>query len=126
MKAAPASDLIRTDHPGYYEMSHKDAIGRVEFVGCQYCGAIFDAIGGAQLAVDSRHQARPDLRQAATARTRPSQEMSLHRPSQRDYVGAALLMLVSGVFAYIVLDQVGAALVCAGCVGASLMVASNL
>jgi len=47
-------------------------------------------------------------------------------PSQREYVGAALLMLVSGVFSYVVLDQVGAALVCAGCVGVSLMVARNL
>jgi hypothetical protein len=54
------------------------------------------------------------------------QEMTLQRPSQRDYVGAALLMLVSAVFAYIVLGQVGAALVCAGCVGVSLMVAKNL
>jgi hypothetical protein len=52
--------------------------------------------------------------------------MSLQRPSQRDYVGAALLMLVSGVFAFVVLDQVGAAFVCAGCVGVSLMVANNL
>lgn len=47
-------------------------------------------------------------------------------PKQRDYVGAALLMLASGVFAYIVLGQIGAALVCAGCVGVSLMVANNL
>jgi hypothetical protein len=46
--------------------------------------------------------------------------------SQRDYVGAGLLMLVSGVFAYVVLDQIGAALVCAGCVGVSLLVAKNL
>jgi hypothetical protein len=52
--------------------------------------------------------------------------MTFQRPSQRDYVGAELLMLVSGVFAYIVLDQIGAALVCAGCVGVSLMVANNL
>jgi hypothetical protein len=51
---------------------------------------------------------------------------AFHRPSQREYVGAALLMLVSGVFAYVVLDGVGAALVCAGCVGVSLMVARNL
>lgn len=46
--------------------------------------------------------------------------------STRNYVGAALLMLVSGIFSYVILDQVGAALVCAGCVGASLMVANNL
>ena len=48
------------------------------------------------------------------------------RPSQREYIGAALLMLVSGVFAYVVLDGISAALVCAGCVGVSLMVARNL
>jgi hypothetical protein len=47
-------------------------------------------------------------------------------PSQREYVAAALLMLVSGVFAYLILDQIGAALVCAICVGMSLMVARNL
>jgi hypothetical protein len=52
--------------------------------------------------------------------------MNLQRPSQRNYVGAALLMLVSGVFAYVVLGHIGAALVCAGCVGVSLMVANNL
>jgi hypothetical protein len=52
--------------------------------------------------------------------------MTIWLPGGRDYVGAALLMLASGVFAYVVLDQVGAALVCAGCVGVSLMVANNL
>jgi hypothetical protein len=48
------------------------------------------------------------------------------RASQRKYVEAAMLMLASGIFAYVALDQVGAALVCAGCVGVSLMVARNL
>jgi len=52
--------------------------------------------------------------------------VTTERPSQRDYVAAALLMLASGVFTYVVLDQVGAALVCAGCVGASLLIAKNL
>jgi hypothetical protein len=47
-------------------------------------------------------------------------------PTQRDYVGAALLMLVSGVFTYVVLGQVGAVIVCTGCVGVSLLVAKNL
>jgi hypothetical protein len=46
--------------------------------------------------------------------------------STRDYVAAALLMLVSGIFSYVVLDQIGAALICAGCVGGSLMVTKNL
>lgn len=50
----------------------------------------------------------------------------MRQSQQREYVAAALLMLVSGAFAYIVLDQIGAALVCAGCVGVSLMVANNL
>jgi hypothetical protein len=52
--------------------------------------------------------------------------MTAQRPSQREYLGAALLVLSSGVFAYIVLGQIGAAFVCAGCVGVSLMVANNL
>jgi hypothetical protein len=52
--------------------------------------------------------------------------MTPQSPSQRDYVGAGLLMLVSGVLAYVVLDEVSAALVCAGCVGTSLLVAKNL
>ncbi len=47
--------------------------------------------------------------------------MTIKRPSQRDYVGAALLMIGSGVFSYVVMDQIGAALVCAGCVGVSLL-----
>jgi hypothetical protein len=57
---------------------------------------------------------------------RGKDEVTVQRPSQRDYVGSALLMLVSGVFAYIVLGQIGATLVCGGCVGASLIIAKNL
>jgi len=53
-------------------------------------------------------------------------EVTIKRPSQRDYVGAALLMLASGVVTYVITDEVGAALVCMGCVGVSLLVANNL
>lgn len=52
--------------------------------------------------------------------------MSLPSSHQREYVGAGLLIIGSGIFSYIVLDQIGAALVCAGCVAVSLLVANNL
>ena len=45
---------------------------------------------------------------------------------RRQIIGAILLSVVSGVFSYVVLDQIGAALVCAGCVFASLIIAKNL
>jgi hypothetical protein len=47
-------------------------------------------------------------------------------PYQRRLIGTLLATTLSGTFAYVVLDQIGAALVCARCVFVSLMLAKNL